>query len=78
MGIYTDYIDFKKNNPEYKKGKGKLYCQRLHYSEHFLEKVKENLDQNFKRISENLWIDQKNYSNYEIQVWNNDIYVIEI
>ncbi|MEH1009540.1 hypothetical protein VDP25_17510 [Winogradskyella sp. ECml5-4] len=78
MGIYTDYIDFKKNNPEYKKGKGKLYCQRLHYTEHFLENVKETLTKDLKKVNENLWIDQKNFNSYETQVWKNDIYIIEI
>lgn len=78
MGVYTDYMDFKKNNPEYKKGKGKLYCQRLHYTEHFLENVKKELTQDLKQVNENLWLDQKNYNNYEIQVWNNDIYIIEV
>ncbi|MFH6947310.1 hypothetical protein ACHRV6_02360 [Flavobacterium sp. FlaQc-51] len=78
MGIYTDYIDFKINNPEYKKGKGKLYCQRLHYTEHFLENVKEKLTEDLKKVTDNLWLDQKNYKSYEIQIWNNDIYIIEI
>lgn len=78
MGIYTDYIDYKKNNPEYKKGKGKLYCQRLHYTEYFLDNVKERLSQDLKKVGENLWMHPENYCNYEIQVWNNDIYIIEI
>lgn len=78
MGVYTDYIDFKKNNPNYEKGKGKLYCQRLYYTEHFLENVKERLTQDLTKVNENLWLDPKKYSNYEIQVWKNDIYIIEI
>lgn len=78
MGIYTDYLDFKTNNPEYKKGKGKLYCQRLHYTENFLENVKENLTEDLKKVNDNLWLDQNNYKSYEIQIWDNDIYIIEI
>ncbi|WP_313383915.1 hypothetical protein [Chishuiella sp.] len=78
MGIYTDYIDYKKNNPEYNKGKGKLYCQRLPYTEHFLENVKEKLTKDLKKVSENMWMNPENCCNYEVQVWNNDIYIIEI
>jgi hypothetical protein len=78
MGIYTDYINFKKNNPSYKKGKGKLYCQRLYYTEHFFENVRENLTNDLTKVNENLWLDPKNFRNYEIQVWKNNIYVIEI
>lgn len=76
MGIYTDYIDYKKNNPSYKKGK--LYCQRLHYTANFLENVKEKLTNDLKKVNENLWLDPENFRNYEIQVWENDIYIIEI
>ncbi|MFZ1790803.1 MAG: hypothetical protein WAT92_20940 [Saprospiraceae bacterium] len=78
MGVYTDYLDFKKGHPEYKKGKGKLYCQRLPYTEYFLEKLKEKLSQDLSKVNENLWLDPKNYSNFEIQVWENNIYIIEI
>jgi len=78
MGIYTDYIDFKRNNPNYSKGKGKLYCQRLHHTEHFLENIKERLTLDFKKVNDNLWLDEKNYNNYEIQIWNKEIYIIEI
>ncbi|EPR71121.1 hypothetical protein [Cyclobacterium qasimii] len=49
MGVYTDFLDFKKEHPEYKKGKGRLYCQRLPYTEHLLEKVKVKLTQDLKR-----------------------------
>lgn len=78
MAIYTDYLDYKLSNPEYKKGKGKLYCQRLHYTEQFLENVKEKLTEDLRKVNDNLWLDQKNFKNYEIQIWNNDIYIIEI
>ena len=78
MGIYTDYINYKKNNPRYRKGNGKLYCQRLPYTEHFLENVIEKLTKDLKKVGENLWMHPENYCNYEIQVWNNDIYIIEI
>lgn len=77
MGVYTDYLDFKKNNLEYTKGKGKLYCQRLYYTEHFLAQVQEKLTQDLQKIGENLWLDT-NGSSYEIQVWDKDIYIIEI
>jgi len=78
MAVYTDYIDYKRNNPDYEKGKGKLYCQRLHYTKHFLEKVKEKLTTELTKVNENLWLDPQNYSTYEIQIWENDIYIIEI
>lgn len=78
MGIYTDYIDFKKNNLDYSKGKGKLYCQRLQYTEHFLENVKERLTKDLKKVNDNLWLDPNTYNNYEIQVWNKEIYIIQI
>jgi purine nucleoside phosphorylase len=61
MAIYTDYIDFKANNPEYKKGKGQLYCQRLPFSQHLFESVKKELTEHLKQINENLWLDESNY-----------------
>ncbi len=39
IGIYTDYIDFKLGNPQYKKGKGSLYVQRLFYTQDYIEVV---------------------------------------
>lgn len=78
LGIYTNYIDFKKGNPKYKKGKGYLYCQRLHYTESFLEDVKEKMNEQLTLIEENTWLDSKSGENFEIQVWNNDIYIIAI
>ena len=78
LGIYTDYVDFKQGNPEYKKGKGYLYCQRLHYTESFLENVKEKLNQQLTVIGENTWSDSKSGEIFEIQVWDNDIYIIAI
>lgn len=78
LGIYTDYIDFKNGNPDYKKGKGYLYCQRLHFTESFLEDVKEKLNEQLTFIKENTWCDSKSGENFEIQVWNNDIYIIAV
>jgi hypothetical protein len=78
MGEYTDYIDFINNNPDYKKGKGKLYCQRLPYTEFFLNNLKEKLDKDLNRIEDNLWIHPKTYKKYEIEIWNNYIHIIEI
>ena len=78
LGIYTDYIDYKKGNPDYKKGKGYLYCQRLHYTESFLENIKEKLNEQMTLIKENTWLDSNSGENFEIQVWNEDIYIIAI
>ena len=78
MGVYTDYIDYKKGNPEYKKGKGFLYCQKLHYTDHFLENVKERLNDQLTLIAENHWFDPITNENFEIQVWKNDIFIIAI
>jgi hypothetical protein len=78
LGNYTDYIDFKKANPKYKKGKGYLYCQRLHYSDSFLENVKEKLNEQLTLIKENTWSDKKSGEVFEIQVWCDDIYIIAV
>jgi len=78
LGIYTDFIDFKKGNPEYNKGKGYLYCQRLPYSEHYLEQVKERLNEKFKKMETNKWFNSEKGENYEVEVWENDIYIIVI
>jgi hypothetical protein len=78
MVTYTDYIDFKINNPDYKKGKGRLYLQKLFYTEDFLENVKTILSETFTKVSDNLWIDSKTGSNYEIQIWDNHIFIILI
>ncbi len=78
LGIYTDYMDFKKNNPDYKKGKGRLYCQKLHYTEHFLESVKAWLNEQLTQIGNDAWMDKRNGDMYDIQIWENDIYIILI
>lgn len=78
LGIYTDYIDFKNGNSQYKKGKGYLFCQRLHYTKSFLEDVKEKLDEQLVFVKENTWMDKTSGENFEVQVWNNDIYIIAI
>jgi hypothetical protein len=79
LGIYTDFIDYQKANPKYKKGKGYLYCQRLHYTEHYLENsVKKKLDERMTRIKDNRWFDTKTGENFEIEIYNNDIYIIAV
>lgn len=78
LGKYTDFIDFQKANPGYKKGKGYLYCQRLHYTEHYLESVKEHLNEKMTLISADRWMDSNTGENFEIEVYNNDIYIIAV
>jgi len=78
LGIYTDYIDFKKGNPKYGKGKGYLYCQRLHYTESFLENMKERLNEQLTLIKENTWSDKATGEIFETQVWEDNIYIIAI
>jgi hypothetical protein len=78
LGIYTDFIDYQRGNPDYKKGKGYLFCQKLHYTEYFLERVKENLDQDLTQIKENRWLDSKSGENFEIEVFEDNIYIISV
>lgn len=78
LGTYTDFIDYQKAHPDYKKGKGYLYCQKLHYTEHFLENVKENLDKSHRRIKEDRWFDTKTGENFEIEVYKSNIYIIAV
>ncbi|WP_047544819.1 hypothetical protein [Psychroserpens sp. Hel_I_66] len=78
LGIYTDFIDFQKANPEYKKGKGYLYCQKLHYTEHFLENVKETLNERMTKISDDRWFDTKTGENFEIEIYKDEIYIIAV
>ncbi|MGH2563582.1 MAG: hypothetical protein ACRDE8_05050 [Ginsengibacter sp.] len=78
LGIYTDFIDYQKANPKYKKGKGYLYCQRLYYTEHFLNRVKEELDKTLTRIKDDRWFDTKTGENFEIEIYKNDIYIIAV
>jgi hypothetical protein len=76
LGIYTDFIDFQKANPDYNKGKGYLYCQKL--PGQFLEQIKEKLNQALTKIGENKWINSKTGENFEIEIYNNEIYIIAI
>jgi hypothetical protein len=79
LGIYTDYIDFKRGNPDYEKGKGYLYKQRLNYTEHSLENmIKPDLDKQLRRTGNDTWIDEKTGEIFEIQIWENDVYIISI
>lgn len=78
LGIYTDYIDFKKGNILYKKGKGYLYCQKLHFTEDYIEIVRQKLNKDLTRINENLWCNKTSGDNFEIQVWNDNIFIIAI
>jgi hypothetical protein len=78
LGRYTDYIDYKKGNSQYVKGKGYLYIQKLPFSPEFLEVVKKKLDEQLTSLGSNLWMDSKSGENFEIQVWENDIYIISI
>jgi len=75
---YTDFVDFLNGNPDYSKGKGYLYCQRLFYSEHFLESVKEEFDEKYIKINDSVWFDNIGVENYEIKVWKGYIYIIAI
>lgn len=78
LGTYTDFIDYQKAHPKYKKGKGYLYCQKLHFTEHYLESVKEKLDINLIRINDDRWLDTKTGENFEIEVYKDDIYIIAV
>ncbi len=78
LGVYTDFIDFQKARPEYKKGKGYLYCQRLYYTEDILENIKESLSKEMTKISDNRWLDTKTGENFEIEIYNKSIYIIAV
>lgn len=78
LGRYTDFIDYKNGNPDYKKGKGFLYCQRLHYTDHFLESVKATLNEQLTPLANGTWMDARTGENFEIQVWEGNIYIIAI
>jgi len=73
---YTDFMDYQLGNPEYDAGKGYLYCQRLPYSDHFFKEVEELLNERMTQIGVGLWFDIESSENYEIQIWENDIYII--
>lgn len=63
----------------YKKGKGYLYCQKLHYTEYFIENiVKPNLDADLVKTQNDTWLDAESGEIFEIQVWNSDIYIVAI
>lgn len=76
LAKYTDYIDYKKGNPTYSKGKGYLFCQKLHYP--YLDRLKEQLTEHFTLISDDLWLDESTGEKFEIQVWDKHIYIIAI
>lgn len=78
IGHITDFIDFQKGNPDYDAGKGYLYCQKLHYTTYFLEVVKGELNAKMKEIMPGIWFDADRAENFEIQVWNQDIYIIAV
>jgi hypothetical protein len=78
VGHFTDFIDYQRAHPEYKKGKGFLYCQRLHFTEWFLKQTQERFDKEMVKIMEGVWFDHKSGENYELQVWDGNIYIIAI
>lgn len=78
LGIYTDFIDFQRANPQYKKGIGYLYRQKLQYTAEFLEFVKETLNETMTLISDGRWLDTMTGENFEIEVFNNDIYIVAV
>lgn len=78
VGHYTDFIDYQRAHPEYKRGKGFLYCQRLHYTKWYLEQLITRFDKELTKVRDGVWFDPKRGENFEIQVWNNDIYIIAI
>lgn len=78
VATYTDFIDFQKGNPDYKKGKGFLMCQRLPYDETFLETVKENMNEKCTEIRDGIWFNPVSRENYEIRIWKKHIYIIAI
>ncbi len=78
LGKFVDFIDFKKGNPNYTKGKGYLFCQKLFYSPDFLERTKERLSEQLTPIENDIWLDSSSGERFEIQVWNKSIYIIAI
>lgn len=78
LAIYTDYIDYVNETPDYKKGKGFLYCSRLLYTKDFLDIVKESLSEKMILVKDNMWFNQDTGENYEIQTLNDYIYIIAI
>jgi hypothetical protein len=78
MAKYTDYIDYMRGNASYKGGKGSLLMQRLPYTENFLENVKTYMNKEFTPLKNEIWLDTRTGKNYEIKVWNGDIYILSI
>lgn len=78
IGRFTDFIDYQRANPKYLGGKGFLYCQRLHYTDWFHKKLVEDLDKKFTKIKDNLWYDSDTKENYEVQVFEDNMYIIAV
>jgi hypothetical protein len=80
IGHYTDFVDYQKGNPNFKRGKGYLYCQRLPYDLWLFEKLHEEAvkEKKWVKIREHVYFDPQTKENYEITHWNGDIYIIAI
>jgi hypothetical protein len=78
VGHFTDYIDYQRAHTDYNRGNGFLYCQKLHFTEWYLQELTEKLNKEMVKVKDGIWFDQKSGENYELQVWNNDIYIIAI
>lgn len=80
IGDRTDYVDYQNAHPEYKRGKGFLYCQRLHYTQWFFQDLERKVEQEWKwqKIRDHVFFDPNTKENYEFIHWNGDIYIIAI
>lgn len=80
IGEYTDFVDYQLAHPEFKRGKGYLYCQRLSYSEWYFSDLQRKVEQewNWTKIRDHVYFDPKTKENYEFKHWNHDIYIIAI
>lgn len=80
VGNYTDFVDYQKAHPEYKRGKGYLYIQRIHYTPWYFEHLQELVqkEKGWKKIRDQVYFDPETKENYEFTNWNGDIYIIAI
>lgn len=80
IGRYTDFVDYQKAHPEFKRGKGYLRLQRLHYTEWYFNDLLRTVEEEYKwkKIREFVYFDPETKENYEFTHWDNDIYVIAV
>ncbi|WP_293741614.1 hypothetical protein [uncultured Pedobacter sp.] len=80
IGKYTDFVDYQQAHPEFKRGKGYLFCQRLSYSEWYFDDLQRMVveEWGWTKIRDHVYFDPENKENYEFTHWNHDIYIIAI